>query len=241
MKTRINEIEKDIYRISISVNEHKLAPEDAFEFNHFLIKDKKSMLIHTGGKKLFETLKAAVAEIIRMEDLIYIAFSHFESDECGSLNNWLAEAPNAIPLVSEFGKSTMEDFSSKAPEVVKDGQLITLGRRSILVLETPHIPHNWDACLFFETTSGILFSSDLGAQPGLKEPITEEDLKEVILDFQENVGFVPGGKALIQVVQRLEKLDIAYLATMHGPTLKGSCVKVLLNALRNAREPLNNS
>ncbi|MGL6221698.1 MAG: hypothetical protein ACRC36_26980 [Lacrimispora sphenoides] len=236
MTTRVNEIEKDIYRISISFDEHRLDPASGFEFNHFLIKDKKSMLIHTGGKNLFEALKSAVSELIPLEDLSYLAFSHFESDECGALNNWLEAAPNAIPLVGEFGQDTVEDLSSKAPELVEDGQLLALGRRSILILETPHIPHNWDAMLFFETTSGILFSSDLGAHGGIRVPITEEDMTQTILEFQEEARFIPDGKDLIKVAKRLEQLDISYLATMHGSTLKGPYIKKLLQAWKGAEQ-----
>lgn len=226
MKTNVFEIEKGIFKISI-------APTDDFEYNQFLIIDKKCMLIHTGGMKIFQTLKKIVESLISLKELNYIAFSHFESDECGSLNKWLEISLNAVPLVGQIGKTTMEDFSCKTPKIIKDHELINLGEKNILVLETPHIPHNWEACLFFETTKGILFSSDLGAQPGIRIPVTKDNLTDIILNFQGKVGFIPEGKVLIETIQKLEKLNISYLATMHGSTLKGSSIALLFEALKH--------
>ena len=221
MKTNVYEIEKGIFRISV-------APTDRFEFNHFLIVDEKCILIHTGGKKIFNILSKLVGELIDFEDLDYIVFSHFESDECGALNEWLKIAPNAVPLIGKIGWATIEDFSEKKAEIVHDGQVIDLGKNKIQVLETPHIPHGWEACLFYETTHGILFSSDLGAQPGINIPVTEKDVTSQILNFQTETGSIPEGDNLKMVLGRLANLKINYLATMHGSTLKGDQIKSLL-------------
>jgi flavorubredoxin len=223
-KTSIAEIAGGIFRISI-------APTDQFEYNHFLIVDEKCMLIHTGGKKVFPTLHKLIGELIDLEKLRYLAFSHIESDECGSLNEWLAVARNAVPLISPVGKATLCDFSIVEPEVVQDGQVINLGKNKIMVLATPHIPHGWESCLFYETTNGILFSSDLGAQSGINIPVTKENIIQKVLDFQKQTGFMPTGENLQRVVSRLRKLDIRLLATMHGSTLQGPQIRNLLEAL----------
>ena len=222
MKSNIYEIANGIFRISV-------APTDKFEFNHFLIVDEKCMLIHTGGKRVFDVLHNLVSELIPLEKLQYIAFSHFESDECGALNNWLKIAPNAIPITNEIGKATMDDFSDKKAEIVNDNQIIDLGRNKIQILLTPHIPHGWESMLFFEITNGILFSSDLGAQPGINIPVTTENLSDRILKFQEEAGFIPKGENFKSVIERLRKLKINYLATMHGSTLKGDQITSLFD------------
>ena len=226
MYTNASEIAEGVFRISI-------APTDQFEYNHFLIVDEKCMLIHTGGKNLFATLHQLIKELINLERLNYIGFSHIESDECGSLNDWLAVARNAVPLITPVGNATLCDFSAIEPEVVQDGQVIDLGRNKILVLATPHIPHGWESCLFFESTHGILFSSDMGAQSGINIPITEENITQQILDFQKKTGFMPTGENLQHTISRLRKLDIGLLATMHGSTLKGSHINSLLDALNS--------
>lgn len=228
METNVFEIAEGIYRISV-------APTNRFEFNHFLIVDEKCMLIHTGGKAIFGTLLGLVEQLIEVKKLDYIAFSHFESDECGALNEWLKVTPLAVPLINAIGKSTMEDFSARKPEIVRDGQLIDLGRNKIQVLETPHVPHGWEACMFYETTRGILFSSDFGAQPGINSPITEKNVIIDILKFQIETGFMPEGEAIFKVADRLSKLKINYLATMHGSALKGDQVKLLFEKLNDLK------
>lgn len=189
------------------------------------------MLIHTGEKKIFSALCPLVEKLIDLKNLDYIVFSHFESDECGALNEWLKLASNAVPLVSSVGKATMDDFSERASEIVENGQIIDLGKHKIQVLTTPHIPHGWEACLFYEITSSILFSSDLGAQPGINPPVTEQDQTIQIFKFQNEVGFMSSGENLKMVLARLMKMEIRFLATMHGSTLKGSQIKSLLEML----------
>ncbi len=224
MKTNITELSKGIYRLSV-------APTDRFEFNHFLIVDEKCMLIHTGGKKIFSVLCQLVEDLINLNRLEYIAFSHFESDECGSLNEWLQVAPNAVPLIGEIGKASMDDFSNKLAMVVSHLQIIDLGRHKIQVLETPHIPHGWEACLFYETTNGILFSSDLGAQPGINTPVSDRDQTSEILKFQKDTGFLPEGESSRKTFDLLKNLKINFMATMHGSVLPGDQVIKLFKAL----------
>lgn len=224
MKSSVFEIEKGIFRLSVAPTEH-------FEFNHFLIVDEKCMLIHTGGKKLFGTLCRLVSELIDLEKLDYIAFSHIESDECGSLNEWLKVAPRAIPVCGTIGKSTVEDYSDKHPEIMENGHVILLGKHKVMLLSTPHIPHGWEALLFFEINNGILFSSDLGAQPGICTPVTEQDITPQMLQFVSQIGFMPVGENLNRVIGRLKELEINYLATMHGSTLKGKYIRTFFDRL----------
>ncbi|MGD8577385.1 MAG: MBL fold metallo-hydrolase, partial [Thiohalophilus sp.] len=92
--TNVHEIADGIYRINTPVVfENGLG----FSFNQYLIVDETPLLYHTGPRKMFPLVREAVASIIPVESLRYIAFSHVEADECGSLNEWLAEAPDAVP------------------------------------------------------------------------------------------------------------------------------------------------
>lgn len=83
------EIAPDIYRISI------FAPKTNLQFNHFLVKDDEPLLFHTGLRGMHMEIRDAVSKLIGLSELRHISFSHFESDECGSLNEWLAAAPRA--------------------------------------------------------------------------------------------------------------------------------------------------
>ena len=225
MRTATFEIADGIYRISV-------APPGNFEYNHFIIVDEHPVLIHTGRVLWFAELQARVAELIQIDRLRYIAFSHYEADECGALNEWLEVAPHAVPLVNRVGQASIEDFSHRPPEIVTDGQTIPLGTHKLLVLETPHFPHNWDACLYFERTTGVLFSSDLGAHPGVAEPTTSADLTPQILRLQQKMGFMPAGPALVAAIDKLAALNIRFLATQHGSTIGGKSIPRLLQHLK---------
>lgn len=225
MEINVFEVVPDVYRLSV-------APTPRFEFNHFLIVDEKPTLVHTGRVAWFGRLRDEVAQLVDPRDLAYVAFSHFEADECGALNHWLLAAPNAVHLVNDVGRASLEDFASRPARVVADGEYLDLGRRRLQILETPHFPHNWDAMLFWDCEDGILFSSDLGAQPGAGVPATEADVSEQMVTFQRRVGFMAEGRDLYRAITRLEALDIRYLATQHGPTIVGPAIRSILTRLK---------
>ena len=225
VRAQVFQVVDGIYRISI-------APGGRFEFNHFLILDERPVLVHTGRVLWFGQVKRHVADLVKLDEIAYVVFSHFEADECGALNEWLRVAPGAVPLANAVGSASIEDFSIRSPEVVCDGQRISLGRRDLIVLETPHFPHNWDAVLYFEETEGVLFASDLGAHLGVGEPTTETDVTDLVLELQRKTGFMAGGRSLVRAIEKLERLDIRYLATQHGSTIRGACIPRLLECLK---------
>jgi len=221
-----SELSPNIYRITVAPSEH-------FSFNQFLIKDENPILIHTGRALWFEHTRNALEQLLDPAQLKYISFSHFEADESGALNHWLALAPEAIPLVGTIGKASIEDFSTVPCQVLSDGDQINLGALNLTFLETPHCPHNWDACMFYESNNKILFCSDLGAQPGIPNGFIEtSDIIETIVDFQKKVGYLTTGQYLLKTLDRIEKLDIEYLAIQHGATLKGPVIQKLIDRLR---------
>lgn len=225
MYSNISEITSDIYRLC-------LAPTSEFSYVNFLILDEHPLLIHTGRAKLFQENLKLLTSLMDVEKLSYIAFSHAEADECGALNDWLKVAEKAVVLVGPIGIPTIDDLAIRKPRCVEDGEIITLGQRSITVLETPHCPHNWDACMFYELHDKILFSSDLGAQGNVREPVTEEDRSLEILEFQHKYGFMAEGVQVLRGLDRIEKLDINFLATHHGSVLRGTAIAKLFKQMR---------
>jgi flavorubredoxin len=210
-----------------------VVPSEHFSFNQFVIMDEHPILIHTGRALWFEQTKQAVERILPANTLQYLTFSHYEADESGALNLWLGEAPKATPLVGTIGRASIEDFSHSPCQVLTDGAQINLGRLSLTFMETPHCPHNWDACMFYEPTNKVLFCSDLGAQPGVPAGVVESvDIIEDIVNFQRTVGYLTEGKFLAATLDRLEALDITYLAIQHGSTLKGEVIPALFKRLR---------
>src|ERR1044071_2789397 len=94
---RVDEIAEDIFRISTYV------PEFNLQFNQFLVRDEAPLLFETGMKQMFPVVHEAVSKVIDPKSLRYVSFSHFEPDECGSLNEWLTTAPRAETLCSVVG------------------------------------------------------------------------------------------------------------------------------------------
>ena len=91
--TTVHEIADRIYRISTPVPPGVVP--GGFSFNQYLVVDDEPLLFHTGLRKMFPLAAEAIGNVMPVEKLRYIAFSHFESDECGALNQFLAKAPNA--------------------------------------------------------------------------------------------------------------------------------------------------
>ena len=149
----VTEIAPDLYRISTYI------PEIDLQFNQFLVKDDEPLLFHTGMKVMFPLVRDAVASVIDPSSIRWIGFSHFEADECGSLNEWLQTAPAAQPVCSMVGALvSINDFALRPALGMTDGEVLSTGGYRFRFLQTPHVPHCWEAGLLFEETKCTLLS-----------------------------------------------------------------------------------
>jgi flavorubredoxin len=221
MKQNQVEIFGDIYRLSLAPNEH-------FEFNQFLVIDEKVCLIHTGKKSFFEALKSMALACLKGREIDYFLFSHFEADECGSINEWLELFPKAQVFCNKVANINLGDFLSRPATVIRDGEVLELGKRKLKMIETPHFPHNWDAHMWLEENDKILFSSDFCCHGGISSPTTDRDNSQEIISFYEKGGFIPYGKSTNDNLKKLRKLEIRNIAPMHGSVIKEEhCLSVL--------------
>ncbi|MGH8541293.1 MAG: MBL fold metallo-hydrolase, partial [Stenotrophobium sp.] len=174
--TNIHEIADGIYRINTPV-EIPGGPGE-FSFNQYLIVDDEPMIFHTGPRKMFPLVREAVASVLPLERLRYIAFSHVEADECGSLNEWLAGAPQSSPLCGQIAAMvSVNDLADRPARALGDGQLLSLGKHSVRWFDAPHLPHGWECGYLMEETTRTLLCGDLFTQPGaVHPPITELDI-----------------------------------------------------------------
>ena len=225
---KISEIAPDVYRISVYV------PWADIQFNHFLVKDDEPLLFHTGLRGLFAELREAVSQIISLSDLRHIGFSHFESDECGSLNEWLAVAPNAKTVCSQVGALVcVSDFIGREARGLADGEVLATGKNRFRFCRTPHLPHGWDAGVLFEETHGTLLCSDLFHQQGDVEAMTNSDVvgrsRQALAAYQAGVlaEYVPYMPITSQNLQKLAALKPKTLGIMHGSSFNGDCVRAL--------------
>ncbi len=176
METKISEIADGIYRLSTFVPD--IAPPAGFAFNQFLILGDEPLMFHTGLRKMFPLNRDAVSRIIPPEQLRWIAFGHYEADECGAMNEWLAVAPNAQAAHGQTGcLVSLNDMADRAPRVLQDGEVIDLGRgKKVRYIDTPHTPHGWDAGVMYEELTGTLLCGDLFTQLGDGPALTEGDV-----------------------------------------------------------------
>lgn len=172
--TNITEIAPDTYRISTYI------PEFGLGFSQFLVQDDEPLLFHTGPKAMFPIVHESVSKILDPAAVRWIGFSHFEADECGSLNEWHEAAPHATGVCSMVGKLvSVDDFAPKNPaKGMVDGEKFSTGSHTFRFLHTPHVPHNWEAGLLFDTATGVLFSSDILHQNGDVEPLTSNSVTD---------------------------------------------------------------
>ena len=174
MKTEVDEIADKIYRLSTFV---PAVGPTGFTFNQFLIDADQPLLFHYGQRSLFPLVSEAVKSVIPLARLRWTTCSHVEGDESGALNQWLAAAPNATPAHGLVGCNIwLRDMADRDPRVPGDDETIDLGGKTVRWLDTPHVPHNWDAGLIYEETTGTLFSSDLFTQGGPAPVTTTSDI-----------------------------------------------------------------
>ena len=226
MHIAVDEIADNIFRIS-------LFPDAGFiGFNHFLLRDAAPALIHTGHRQNFEILYREVEKLIDPKDLRYLCFSHMEPDECGSLNDWLKHCPQAEIALGKIGMMSMRDYAIRLGRELADGEALDLGSMRLRILITPHFPHQWDGCIFYETTRKVLFGSDVAAHPGLCKPFVSSDISDTVVAFQSKLGFVPYGLESLNALKRVRALPVECLAAMHGAAITGAApVSGVLSAL----------
>lgn len=220
--TTIDEIAPDIFRLSIYV------PEFDMQFNHFLVRDEEPLLFHAGFKGMFPALKEAVASLIDPAELRHVAWSHFESDECGALNDWLAVAPRAQPVCTLVGKLvSVDDFSIRPARGMTADDVLITGKYRYRFHRSPHLPHGWDAGVLFEETRRTLFCSDLFHHFGNVAPVTSSDLiepsRQAMKQMQEGplAGYIPYTRQTEGVLRSLADLEPETLAVMHGSSYVG--------------------
>ncbi|MDM7922405.1 MAG: hypothetical protein QUS14_08895 [Pyrinomonadaceae bacterium] len=236
--TNITEIAEDTYRINTYI------PEIGLGFGQFLVRDEEPLLFHTGPRAMFPIVREAVAKILDPSSLRWIGFSHFEADECGSLNEWHEIAPSSAAVCSMVGKLvSVDDFAPKNPaRGIMDGEEFSTGKHSFKFFQTPHVPHCWEAGMLLDTTSGVLFCSDVLHQNGDVEPLSSVSVvdraRQTLGEMESGplAGYLPYTPNTAATLQRLAEQRPTTLATMHGSVFSGDGEKELLSYSELLRE-----
>jgi flavorubredoxin len=231
--TNVQEVADGIYRINTPVN-IKGGP-GGFSFNQYLVVDDEPMIFHAGLRKMFPLVREAVASVLPVERLRYIGFSHVEADECGSLNEWLAAAPQSSPLCGTVAAVvSVNDLADRPARALRDGEMLSLGKHSVRWFDTPHLPHAWECGFLMEERTKTLFCGDLFTQGGADLPaLTESDILGPSEAFRHGMDYFSYTKYARNMLERLASAGPTTLACMHGSAWRGDGSK-LLRALADA-------
>jgi len=220
MKTEIAEIAAGIYRLSTHVAE--VAPPAGFTFNQFLVMADEPLLFHCGMRGLFPLVSEAVARIMPVDRLRWITFGHVEADECGAMNQWLAAAPQAEVAHGMIAcMVSLNDLADRKPRPLADGEVLDLGGKRIRYIDTPHVPHGWEAGVLFEETTGTLLCGDLFSHVGGGAALTESDILGPAIAAEEMFQATCLAPATPRILRSLAGLNPRTLALMHGASYRG--------------------
>jgi flavorubredoxin len=236
METRNTEIADGIHQLTTYV------AESDFSFNQYLITADEPLLFHTGPRQLFPLVSEAVARVTPVTGLRWVSFGHVEADECGAMNSWLAAAPEATVVQSMTGVMvSLNDLADRAPRPLLDGEVLDIGGHAMRWIDTPHVPHAWEAGVLYDETTKTLFCGDLFTHGGSHPASTSGDIMGPAKAAEDLFGYSSMAPASSATVRRLAELDVQTLALMHGPAFTGDCHQALLDLAADYDKRLANT
>jgi flavorubredoxin len=226
METKLDEIADGIYRLSTYVA--AVAPPAGFTFNQFLVLADEPLLFHTGPRGMFPLVAEAVARVVPVDRLRWITFGHVEADECGSMNKWLAAAPSAQVAHGGVGcMVSLNDLCDRPPRPMADDDVLDLGGKRVRHIDTPHVPHGWEARVLYEETTNTLLCGDLFTHLGDGPAVTTDDIVEPAMVAEGIFRATSLAPDTADVMRRLGDLAPTTLALMHGSSYRGDGGKAL--------------
>jgi len=233
--TNLEEIASGIYRIGTPVE----VPGGKFNFNQYLVDDDAPLLFHTGPRRLFPLVREAIERVMPVARLRYLGFSHFEADECGALNEFLAVAPQAVPLCGQVAAMvSVNDVADRPARTLADNEALPLGTHRLRWFDTPHLPHAWECGLMMDDHTGTFFCGDLFTQGGDGGPaVTESDILEPSEAFRGRMDYFSHAPATADLLVRLAGERPKILACMHGSAFRGDGRSALLALAETLKRP----
>lgn len=219
--TRIDEVAAGIYRINTPLRIDAIP--GGFNLSQYLIIDDEPMVFHAGWRRWFPFVSEAIAKVIPVERIRHIGYSHFEGDEAGALNEFLAAAPEAVPFASHVSVMTsLNDFAVRPGRGLADGNLFSTGQKTWQWLDTPHVPHGWDCGVLFDQSTRTLLCGDLFTQPGAETPaVTESEILSASEALRKPMDYYAHSTKTTALLERLAALEPTTLACQHGSAFRG--------------------
>jgi flavorubredoxin len=236
--TNLHEIASGIYRINTPV---QIPGGPDFNFNQYFVADDEPLLFHTGPRRMFPLVAEAIGKVLPLERLRYVAFSHFEADECGSLNDFLAAASAAVPVSSQVAAMvSVDDFASRPARALADGEVLRTGHHAFKWLDAPHVPHAWENGFMMDLETRTLLCGDLFTQSGSGAvAITEGDILGPSEAFRKAMDYYAHTPQTAATLERLAREQPQVLACMHGSAWRGDGAALLRALAHSLNTPAN--
>jgi flavorubredoxin len=224
--TNLHEVARGIYRVNTPI---QIPGGPDFNFNQYLVADDEPLIFHTGPKRMFPLVAEAIAKVLPVESLRYVAFSHFEADECGSLNDFLALAPAAVPVASQLAAMvSVNDIAIRPARAMADGEVLRTGRHAFKWLDAPHVPHAWENGFMMDLETKTLLCGDLFTQGGKGElALTEGDILGPSEAFRAPMDYFAHSPQTAATLEKLAREHPTTLACMHGSAWRGDGASLL--------------
>ena len=225
--TRIDEVAAGIYRINTPLRVDAIP--GGFNLSQYLIVDDEPVVFHTGWRRWFPFVSEAISKVVPLESIRHVGYSHFEGDESGAMNEFLAAAPLAVPFASQIGVLTsLEDQADRPPRGLADGEEFSIGSKTLQWIYTPHVPHGWDCGVLFDKSSQTLLCGDLFTQPGADTPpLTESEVLSVSEGMRKALDYYAHATNTRTILERLAALKPTTLACQHGSAYRGDGAALL--------------
>jgi flavorubredoxin len=223
--TAIDEIADGIYRIHTPDR----SMPGGFSFNQILVRDEEPLLFHLGPRRMFPLVREAIETVLPIAELRWLAFSHFEADECGALNQLLAVAPRAQAVCSTVAKMvSVDDYADRPARALSDGETLSIGKHALSWLDAPHLPHGWETGYLFDATTRTLLCGDLFTQGGADtRALVDSDILGPSEAFRKGMDYHAHPANTRALVEKLAATEPTTLACMHGSSWRGDGAKLL--------------
>jgi flavorubredoxin len=175
-----------------------------------------------GRAGCFRSFRRQINHVRPVEDLRWITFGHLEADECGAMNLFLAAAPHAQIAHGQIGcQVNIDDLADRPPRPLDNDDVIDIGAHRLRYIATPHVPHAWDAGVYYDETSGTLLCVDLFTAVGKSRALVNSELAGPAMQAEGIFVATYLTPLTAATMRRLAELEPTTLALMHGPSYAG--------------------
>ena len=217
---------------------HGYKTESGSTYNAYLIRDEKTAIIDSVKAPYVHKLIEHVSALASLESVDYVVCNHAEPDHSGGLPALMAACPHAELVCNAKCKVALEKHYATESwnwKVVADGEVISLGKRSLQFIDTPMV--HWPESMFtYVPEEKLLFSMDaFGQHYASAFRFDDEEPLDVILQeaktYYANIVMLYG-RPIAQTMERAAGLDIEMIAPSHGVIWR-SHIKEVFEAYQN--------